>query len=346
MSTRPAPAAVVPLANGKLPVGVLTELLAELPPAPPELLLGPHVGEDACALRLPAGVLVAATDPVTLTTEEIGRWSAIVNANDVAVAGARPRWFLAVVLLPPGTSEDAVRDVFHSVRTALAGLGAHLVGGHTEVTPAVERPVVVGQMLGLAEDGRVVTSGGAKAGSVIVQVGAAPVEGASLLVREAADRLGRLEPDVLEAARAAIDDPGISIVEPALLAADLGAVAMHDPTEGGLAAGLHELAHASNVAIRVDRGCVLWFGPGLAVCEALGADPWSTLASGTLLAAFRPDRAVAARTALERHGYPAAAIGVAEPGSGVRDAAGERIPWPERDEAERLLASSSPSRHT
>lgn len=98
------------------------------------------------------------------------------------------------------------------------------------------------------------------------------------------------------------------------------------------------MALASNVAIRVDRGAVLWFEPGLAVCGALGADPWSTLASGTLLAAFPPTGAATARAALARHGYDAAAIGIAEPGSGVADAGGQPIPWPARDEVDRILA--------
>ena len=89
------------LAAGKIPPRLLEELLAALPPAPPEVLLGPQLGEDACAIELPRGVLVAATDPVTFTADQIGRWSVVVNANDVAVSGARPRWFLAVVLVPP-----------------------------------------------------------------------------------------------------------------------------------------------------------------------------------------------------------------------------------------------------
>lgn len=331
------------LGGGKLPPDLLARLLADVPEAPPELLLGPRVGEDACAIEVPGGVLVAATDPITLTGEEVGRLSVVVNANDVAVTGARPRWFLAVVLVPPGTDEAAVRELFAGVTAALAAVGAHLVGGHTEVTPAVAEPVVVGQMLGLAEDGRFVPTGGLRPGSVVVQVGPAPVEGAAVLVREAPDRLGGVDASVLEAARAALDAPGISVVEPALLASSLGAVALHDPTEGGLAAGLHELADASGVGIRVDRAAVLWYAPGVTVCEALGAEPWATLASGTLLAGFDADAAVPALASFGGHGFPAAAVGVAEAGSGVRDADGAAIAWPERDEVERVL-SGSPAR--
>ncbi len=331
------------LTSGKLPVELRARLLAGLPAPPPELRLGPRVGEDACAIEIPAGILVAAGDPITLTGEDVGRLSAIVNANDVAVSGARPRWFLAVVLLPPGTGEAAVHDLFAGLQDGLDQVGACLVGGHTEVTPSVTRPVVVGQMLGLAEGGRFLATGGVELGNVVVQVGPAPVEGAAILAREAADRLGRLDATVLEAARAALERPGISVVEPALLAARLGATALHDPTEGGLAAGLHELAHASSICIRIDRESVLWFEPGIAVCRALGGDPWATLASGTLLAAFPQQAAQAALGAFADLGQQAAAIGTAEAGSGVIDSGGHAVPWPERDEVDRLLAETRPS---
>jgi hydrogenase expression/formation protein HypE len=335
------PNAHPPLLLGKIPGQLLARMLERFPPAPPEVRLGPRIGEDACAIDVAAGVLVAATDPITFTGERLGRLAVIINANDVAVTGVRPRWFLAVVLVPPDIDEVAIGGVFDGVRLGLAQIGAHLVGGHTEVTAAVTRPVVVGQMLGLAESGRFVPTGGVRPGDVIVQVGPVPIEGAAVLAFEAADQLTGSDPSVLHAARESLDHPGISVVEPALLAAELGATALHDPTEGGLAAGLHELAEASGVRIRVDREAVSWFGPGREVCEVLGADPWSTLASGCLLAAFTPDRAEPAIQALGAAGHSAATIGAAEPGSGVDDAAGHPIPWPQRDEVARILSGHS-----
>lgn len=332
----PVAEATRPLRAGKIPADLLARLLAELPPAPPELLLGPRVGEDACAIEIPEGVLIAAADPITLSSEDIGRSAVIVNANDVAVTGGRPRWFLAVILMPPGTDESVVADLFAAVQRAVTEVGAFFVGGHTEVTPVVNRPVVVGQMLGLAEAGKLIATGAVVPGNVLVQVGVAPIEGAALLAREADGRLGGVDPTVLATAQAALDRPGISIVEPALLAIRLGAVALHDPTEGGLATGLHELAHASGVRLRVDPEAVLWLDAGVAVCRELGADPWATLASGTLLAAFPEDGVEAALAAFAEAGYSAAAIGRAEPGSGVDDGT-RSIPWPERDEVDRVL---------
>jgi hydrogenase expression/formation protein HypE len=175
----------------------------------------------------------------------------------------------------------------------------------------------------------VVATGGARPGDIVVQVGPAPIEGAAVLARERAAQLGAVDPLVLETARGALERPGISVVEPALLAARLGATALHDPTEGGLAAGLHELARASGIGIRVERDAVLWFEPGAIVCRALGANPWATLASGTLLAAFAAPFGAESFTAV---GYPAAVIGRAEVGAGVYDSEGQSIPWPRRDE--------------
>jgi hydrogenase maturation factor len=320
-----------PIPLGKVPVDLLAHLLGGLGPTPGEVLLVPAVGEDACALDLPAGVLIAATDPITLTGRDIGRYAVIVNANDVAVMGVRPRWFLAVLLLPPGSTGAEVEALFSSIHRTLDEIGATLVGGHTEITQAVTQPVVIGHMLGVSEDRRFVSTGGARAGDVVIQVGAAPVEGAAV-------RLQVVDPSVVAAAAAGLHQPGISVVEAALAAAELGAIALHDPTEGGIAAGLNELAAASGVRLRVDRTRVLWFDPGLAVCTALGADPWATLASGSLLAAFHPREAEAAIEALRAGGAAVAAIGRAEPGSGVRDTDDEAIPWPSRDEVSRLLA--------
>ncbi len=326
------------LPTGKLPPFLLAELLGKAPPLPPEVRLGPRLGEDAAAIDIEAGTLVAATDPITLTGSDVGAHAVIVNANDVAVMGVRPRWFLACILFPAGTRVAAVRALFARMQRALAAVPVALVGGHTEVTEAVTQTVVVGQMLGVAETDRIVRTGGARPGDVIVQVGPAPVEGAAVLASEAEPRLRELDETTRCRAREAIRDPGIGVVEPALAAAELGARALHDPTEGGLASGLYELAEASDVELRLDERRALWFAPGLAVCAALGADPWGTLASGALLAAFPPERAQQAIRTLEQRGFGARALATATEGLGVVCADGRPLVRFERDEVARVLS--------
>jgi len=325
------------LPTGKLPFELMARLLGGHDALPADVLVGPAVGEDACALALPDGVLIAASDPITLTGRAAGRHAVIVNANDIAVSGVQPRWFLAVLLLPLGTDDKEVEALFSGIRGALGEVGAALVGGHSEVTPAVNRPIVIGQMLGLAETGRFLRTAATRPGDVIVQVGPVPVEGAAVLAAEAGKRLTGVDADVIASAMAATERPGISIVDAALSATALGARALHDPTEGGLAAALHEMAAAASIRLRVDRAKVLWFEPGVALCRALGADTWATLASGALLAAFDPADARVAAEALRAQGRDVAAIATAEPGRGVVDTEDQLIPWPQGDEVNRIL---------
>ena len=323
-----------PLPAGKLAPEFLARLIAT--PLPPEVVLGPRIGEDACAIEIGAGTLVAATDPITLTGAGVGAHAVAVNANDVAVTGARPRWFLACVLLPVGSTRGDVEALFAGMLRALDQVGAALVGGHTEVTTAVRQPVVVGQMLGLAT-GRTVPTGGLRPGDAVVQIGPAPVEGAAVLAEVLpAERLAEVSAQVLDAARCALDIPGITVVEPALAAARAGASALHDPTEGGLSAGLHEMADASGVALVIEPERIVWFDPGVELCVAAGLDPWGTLASGTLLAGFAADRLDGALHELAHAGHAVSVIGRAEPGRGVTFACGAPLARFERDELSRL----------
>jgi hydrogenase expression/formation protein HypE len=326
------------LQPGKLPAALLRKLLETGRAPPTELLLPPAVGEDACAIDIHGGALIAATDPITLTGRQIGAHAVVINANDVAVMGVRPRWFLAAILLPLGTTSSEVEALFRDMHAELDRLAVTLVGGHTEITAAVVQPVVVGQMMGYQPDGRFIRTGGMRAGDIVLQIGLVPIEGAAVLANEAGERLEDLAPDLVARAQRAARDPGISIVEPALRAAELGATAMHDPTEGGLSAGLHELAEASALALRVDTDAALWFEPGRAICAALGADPWGVLASGTLLAAFPQEIADRARATLVEDGHPTARLGRAEPGSGVYGLDGSTLRRHEQDEASRILS--------
>lgn len=323
-----------PLPAGKIAPDFLARLIETTLPS--EVVLGPRIGEDACAIEVEAGTLVAATDPITLTGAGVGAHAVAVNANDVAVTGARPRWFLACVLLPEGSTCEDAEAVFAGMRRALDRVGATLVGGHTEVTGAVRQPLVVGQMLGVATE-RTVPTGGLRSGDAVVQIGPAPVEGAAVLADVLpSERLAAVASGSLEAARSALDSPGILVVEAALAAARVGATALHDPTEGGLSAGLHEMADASGVAIAIEPDRILWFEPGMALCAAAGLDPWGTLASGTLLAGFAPERVDAAVHDLAGAGHRVSVIGRAESGCGVTLVGGGSLARFDRDELNRL----------
>lgn len=335
---------------GKLPPDLLAAVLAPLAPRDHQVCVGPRIGEDAAVLDLGDRLLVAAADPITFATEEIGRYVVAVNANDIAVRGARPRWLLATVLLPRGTTADDVRALMAEVGSACRALGIDLIGGHTEVTDAVTRPVVAGTLLGEVQPGRLVTSGGARPGDVVLLGGALAIEGTAVLAREAAaDLLARGVPaETIARARDLLRAPGISIVGMARAVCDaVRPHALHDPTEGGLATALAELAAASGTGIRLDTSAPLPILPEThAICATLGLDPLGLLASGALLAAVGPADVAPALAALQRCGASGCVIGqVTEASAGVTitGPGGNRVlPTFARDELARWLEGSAP----
>src|SRR5579875_3605439 len=199
---------------GKVPPHLLAELLAQLAPRDPRVQVGPGVGEDAAVIRWGERLLVAAADPITFTADEIGRYAVAINANDIAVRGATPRWFLATLLLPEGTTAASIRAIMDDLAAACRALEIDLVGGHSEVTGAVNRPVVAGTMLGEAAPEGLVATAGARPGDVLLLGGALAIEGTAVLAREAAGLLAArgVAADIVERARELLRDPGISVV--------------------------------------------------------------------------------------------------------------------------------------
>ena len=302
---------------GKLRGALLQSLLDRHPVKDPRVVVGPRVGEDAAVIDLGDRYLVAAADPITFATAEAAWYAVQVNANDIAVRGARPRWFLATVLLPEGrTSEESVAALFEALGRACEELEVSLVGGHTEVTAGLDRPIIAGTMLGEVARDRLVTTGGARVGDAVVMTKGIPLEGAALLAREReAALLERgVAPAVIQRARQFLRRPGLSVLPEAEIACELAPVhAMHDPTEGGLATALWEVADAAGVGLRIDRERIVTLPEGAALCAAFGLDPLGTLASGCLVMTLAPADAGVVIHALAREGIDSHYIGQVVP---------------------------------
>ncbi|MEJ2677859.1 MAG: AIR synthase family protein [Gemmatimonadota bacterium] len=331
-----------PLRVGKVPADVIERLLARAR-APGGAVLGPGLGRDGAVLDV-AGTadrfLVAASDPVTFAADEIGWYAVHVNANDVACMGARPRWFLATVLLPEGAREGDAEAVFDQIDRACAEIGAGLVGGHTEVTPGLDHTVVAGTMLGVTS--RWISAGGAQPGDVLLLTKGIAIEGTAILAREAADRVaGVVDAATLQRARDLLVTPGISVAADAAAALRAGVVhALHDPTEGGIAGGIHELCQAAGVGAHIDLDAVPVFPETRTLAGAMGLDPLGLIASGALLIAAPETDAPVILKALRDAGIDATRIGSVEPAAfGIRAGPDASLPLPrfEADELTRVL---------
>lgn len=331
------------LKTGKLPPGLLEKSIRHTGAKDGRVLLGPKLGEDAAIVRMGKGrLLVLKTDPVTYASDMIGYYAVHVNANDVATRGASPAWFQATILLPEGSDEGLPEQISRQISSACEELGIAVVGGHTEVTPGISNPIVVGDMHGIIEGRKPVLTSGARVGDVVVLTKGAGIEGTATIARM---RKGTVEKllGMAAARRAArfIFRPGLSVVPEAKAALGSGVSAMHDPTEGGVLMGAYELASASGRSIELSADDVPVLPETERICEHFGIDPLGLLGSGALLATFRPRDAERYLESMEGRSIRAAAVGRMVSGKNrsvvVRDGQVTRLTSCERDELLRIF---------
>ena len=331
---------------GKLPPELLARLLASAPVQDERLLLGPGVGLDCAVIDLGSTLLVFKSDPITFATDEIGWYAVQVNANDIATTGASPTWFLMTLLLPAGsTSAGLVEQISQQVFEACQVIGVTVIGGHTEITQGLSRPIVVGTLIGEVDRDQLITPRGAQPGDRILLTKGVPVEATSILAREFPDRLnGYLSPEELAQARDYLYDPGISVLQDARIATQAGRVtAMHDPTEGGLSSALWELAEACGHSISFDPLLVPVSHLSQRICQVFELDPLCAIASGALLLTTPLEDVNPICQALEQGGIHCAEIGSVECGPAevwrITAAGRELLPRPDRDEIARVFDS-------
>lgn len=272
---------------GKLPPDLLRKLVLENAFInDPSVLLGPQIGEDAAVIYLGGDtVLVTHSDTISAAEELIGWLSIHVVANDIAVTGARPNWFLLNLMVPPSTEHYKIGFIMKEVKEAVNELGASVVGGHTEYTEAVNKPLTVTAGMGLTSRNKFVRTGGAKPGDAVLMTKYAGLEGTAILATDFRDLLAEKGINESDLRLGASFYRSVSVVPEALLLAEGGyANSLHDPTEGGVLGGLTEIAHASSVSIKIDVDKIPVHEVTMKFCKTLGIDPLKLISSGVLLA--------------------------------------------------------------
>lgn len=280
------------LPAGKLPGDLLDRLLRTYrTKADDSVIVDASYGFDAAAVSIGGETLLVKSDPITFATTDAARYLVAVNANDIACLGGVPRWMTVVSLLPEGaTTANLVEQQFRDLQRACDAEGISLIGGHTEVTIGLDRPLLIGTLLGTIGPHGFLQPGTATAGDEIWLTQSAGIEGTALLAYELADQLERaLGADIVQAAQSLLDDPGISVSGDAqsLLATGL-VTAMHDPTEGGVATAIHEIAAASNLGAQIDGTSIPLQAATIALSTHFDLDPMGMLSSGALLIAAKP----------------------------------------------------------
>jgi len=298
------------LPPGKIPIDILTEVVFKnLGAERKEVILGPAAGIDGSVLDVGNKSLIVSMDPITGAVERIG-WEAVnVNANDVATFGVEPVFLVSCIMLPENAERKTVEVICGQMDAAARELGVAIVGGHCETTPGLANPIVVGCVMGLTDKGKYVTAAGAKTGDKLILTKSAGIEGTAILASDREKQLTRvLNTEALSNAKKFYSQ--ISVVRDALTAYRTGGVqAMHDPTEGGVLGGIHEMADASNLGVKVFGDKIMVEPETSKICRYFEIDPLQLIGSGALLVAAKPEKASEILESLRKERIYAAEIG-------------------------------------
>jgi len=335
------------LAVGKLPPELLQNLLQDAPIDDPKVILGPGIGRDCAVVEAGDGLQVYTSDPITFTIENIGWYCVQICANDIATTGATPRWFLVTYLLPEKTATpELIEKISAQVHQACRALGIVVLGGHTEITAGLDRPILVGSLVGEVSREDLVLPSGARPGDRILLTKGVPIETTAILSRDFPERLHQgMSEEEMQTARNYLHDPGIGVTKDARIACQAGTVhAMHDPTEGGVATALWEMAEACGLSLIIEPSEISVPPLSRRLCEIFGINPFTSIASGALLLVVPSHEATVISRALREEEIGCSEIGRVEDGpAGVwySDEFGRReFPHPSRDDIAKVYENT------
>jgi hydrogenase maturation factor len=268
---------------GKVPNDILKKIILDkIKHKRQEVLIRPKIGEDCCAVDIGSHVCVLSTDPITGAVNQVGRLAVHVSCNDIASCGVEPIGLLVDILAPPEADEKDLDMVMSQICDTAASLNVDILGGHTEVTDAVNRFVIIGTAVGKALRDGLVTTSGAKAGDDIVMTKSAGIEGTAIIASDNEEKLlGVLDKEIIERAKTFIND--ISVVKEGIIAGQFGVNSMHDVTEGGVLGAVWEIAEASDVGAIVYKEKIPIEKETAEISRVLGIDPLKLISSGCMM---------------------------------------------------------------
>src|SRR5262249_25230733 len=248
----------------------------------------------------------AVVTPFLFPGGAIGRLVGCGTVNDLARSGARPLYLSAGFIIEEGFPVADLRRVLQSMRDAAEEVGAQIVTGDTKVVQrgGVDKLFINTSGIGLIEHNARISAANARPGDKIILSGAMRDHGTTILSAR-----GAFELETEIASDAA---PLWSLVE-AILGVTTEIHALRDPTRGGVATALNEIAFGSNVCLELVEECLPVREEGRGACEILGLDPLYVANEGILIAIVSPESAdrVVARMREHPSGREARVIGSA-----------------------------------
>lgn len=247
-----------------------------------EVRIKSGVGEDCSVIEFGDFECVVSTDPITGADSDIGRLAVHVNCNDIASCGVEPIGILVTILAPEKTTLNELKSVMKEIDEECKALNVEILGGHTEITRAVNKLIISCTAIGKGKKGAAVATSGAIVNDDIVITKNLAMEGTSIAVNDYFQSIKDiLSDEEAEEARDYVNN--ISVVEEGIVAGNFGVNSMHDITEGGVLGALWEMADASKVGFRVYKEKMPISKVTEKICDKLQVDPLRFISSGSML---------------------------------------------------------------
>jgi len=303
-----------------------------------EVLQRPGIGEDCAVIDFGAYECVMSTDPITAAVNQIGRLAIHISCNDIASNGIEPLGIMLAVMLPEGTTEEEINEIMKQAGEAAAALGVEIIGGHTEITHAVNQPVIVSTAIGRGVAQKEKKK--PKPGDLILMTKMAGIEGSGIIAYDYEQVLHEtLTSAEIEEAKSYLDMA--SVVKEGVIAGKTGYSAMHDVTEGGILGAVWELCRAAGLGAEIWEEKIPVSDVTRKICAFYEIDPLRLISSGCMLIIASAEDKDKMMQEMSKHDIQINWIGeVKEIEHGIKRIAGEdsfEIDPPESDELYKVV---------
>ena len=331
-----------PLPVGKLDTDLLKEtVFSHILHLRPEVMVRPGVGEDCATIDFGKYECVMSTDPITAAISEIGRLAIHITCNDIASNGVEPLGIMLAMMLPIGTTVGEIETIMMQAQEVASSLGVEIIGGHTEITPAVNRPVIVSTAIGRTLAGGSQKAENMRPGDIILMTKQAGLEGTGIIASDFADQLSEvLTAEEIAEAKGYMNL--VSVVKEGVAAGNMGTPGMHDITEGGVLGAVWELSEISGVGVELEEDKIPVSEVTRKICDHFGINYLRLISSGCMMIIVHPDREEAVVEAIRNVGVDVTRIGrVMEQGAPRvligKDGVVREIDPPESDELYKVV---------
>ncbi len=260
-----------------------------------EVLLSASVGEDCAALSLPGTVLVS-SDPITavVENEKMGALAVSVCCNDICANGGTPIAMTLTLIMPPSCSPKEVDEIMRGASEKATALGVDIVGGHTEFSDCVVRPIVSGTAIGITE--RLIKKDDLSVGDKLFVTKKLALEGTCILADIVKPSLTESESDTLKKFSVLLDVK----TESHIIRKDHSVTMMHDITEGGVLGAVAEVCYAKSLGAVLYEDKMPVDALTKKMCETIGVNPLRLLSSGSMLVACKDESEIKSALAKEK----------------------------------------------